>query len=109
MVTRLFSRGADCAAAQRRLALQELQPVINLHIIYMLPKQHADNPNPKITPTWTAKPLLLSDLNMFLPHPSILMSHNDEAGFLAASKIRNDGDCGVIYLFQSVGNTHSLQ
>lgn len=105
MVTRLFSRRADCAAAQRRLALHELQPVINLHIIYMLPKQHADNPNPKITPTWTAKPLLLSDLNMFLPHPSILMSHNDEA----ASKIRNDGDCGFIYLFLSGGNAHSLQ
>lgn len=105
MVTRLFSGRADCAAAQWRLALQEPQPVINLHIIYMFPKQHADNPNPKITPTWTANPLLLSDSNL-LPHPSILMSHNDEA----ASKIRNDGDWGFIYLFfLSVGNTHSLQ
>lgn len=62
----------------------------------MFPKQHADNPNPKITPTWTAKPLLLSDLNMFLPHPSILMSHNDEAVFLAARKL---GTTKIVALF----------
>lgn len=54
-------------------SITKRQPMINLHIIYMFPNRHTANPNPKITPTWIGKPLFLSNLNIFLPHPPILM------------------------------------
>lgn len=63
-------------------SITKLQPVINLHIIYMFLHQHTANPNPKITATWTGKPIPLSNLNIFLPHPPILTWHNDEACLL---------------------------
>lgn len=66
----------------------KLQPVINLHIIYMSPNQHTADPNPKITPTWTGKPLPLSNFNIFLPRPPILIWYNDDACFLHMSKLR---------------------
>lgn len=69
-------------------SITKLQPVINLHIIYMSPNQHTANPNPKITPTWTGKPLPLSNLNIFLPHPPILIWYNDDACDVHMSKLR---------------------
>lgn len=68
-------------------SITKLQPVINPHIIYMSPNQHSANPNPKITPTRTRKPLPLSNLNIFLPHPPILIWYSD-ACFLHMSKLR---------------------
>lgn len=52
-------------------SITKLQPVINLHMVYMFPNQHTVNPNPKITPTRTGKPLPLSNMNIFLPHTSL--------------------------------------
>lgn len=77
-------------------SITKLQPVINLHIIYMLPNQHTANPNPKITSTWTGKPLPLSNLNIFLPSPPILIWYNDDACFLHMSKLRYCMSEGVI-------------
>lgn len=51
-----------CSAVTTSITKQ--QPMINLHIIYMSPNQHTVNPNLKITPTWTAKHLPLSNLNI---------------------------------------------
>lgn len=69
-------------------SITKLQSVINLHIIYMSPNQHTANPNPQITPTWTGKPLPLSNFNIFLPRPPILIWYNDDACFLHVSKLR---------------------
>lgn len=99
-MTHLFSHSADCAAMQWRLALPKLQPVINLHIIYVFPNQCTGNLNPKITPTWTGKPLPLSNLNIFLPHPPILIWHNDDARFMYVSKIRYVWVCNTQLTFQ---------
>lgn len=69
-------------------SITKLQPVINLHIIYMSPNQHTAIPNPQITPTWTGIPLPLSNLNIFLPHPPILIWYNDDPFFVKRNKLR---------------------
>lgn len=80
-------------------SITKRQPMINLHIIYMFPNQHTVNPNLKITPTWTAKPLLF--LNIFLPHFPILIWYNDDACFLHMNKLRYVWVCNTTDIFKS--------
>lgn len=53
-------------------SITELQPVINLHIIYMFPNQRTANPNPKITPTWTGNTSPFVKFKHFPPSSSHL-------------------------------------
>jgi len=54
-------------------SITKLQPVINLHIIYMSSNQHTVNTNPKIIPVRTLKPLPVTN------HPPILIWHEVDA------------------------------
>lgn len=69
-------------------SITKLQPVINLHIIYMSPNQHTANPNPKIAPTrtWKTSPFVKFK-HFFLPHPPIFTSDDDGACVLLRSKL----------------------
>lgn len=76
-------------------SITKLQPVINLHIIYMSPNQDTANPNPKITSTWTEKSLPLSNLNIFILHSPIFMWKTDDTCVLHMRKLRYGWVCNT--------------
>lgn len=73
-----FSHKADCTAAQWRLTLQNCSQWLTFtsYTCRLTSKQRILIP--KIRPTRIGKPLSLSNLNIYLPHPSIFIWCSDD-------------------------------